>query len=271
MHIGRRMAAEAIGTFWLVFGGCGSAVLAAAFAEVGIGLLGVSLAFGLTVLTMAYARRPYLGLPSQPGGHRRVCGRAGAFPARDIALYVVAQVLGAIAAAGLLSMVASGPPGFDLAANGLAQNGYRERPRRAGYSMAAGLTIEVVLTAGFLVVILGATDDRAPRGFRTDRHRPGADADPPDQHSGHQHLGQSGAQHRAGADRGRARAAATVAVLGRAARGRAGGGLPAPVPVRRGRAGRHSKEAAKFRISAVGVAAFSESSHPRCALPRRRW
>ncbi|MBO9518680.1 MAG: aquaporin Z [Porphyrobacter sp.] len=163
MTIGRRMAAEVIGTFWLVFGGCGSAVLAAAFPEVGIGLLGVSLAFGLTVLTMAFA----LGHVS--GGHFNPAVTLGLwagsrFPARDIPYYVVAQVVGAIAAAYLLYCIASGSPTFDLATNGLAANGFGEGSP-GGYSMAAGLIIEIVLTAGFLMVILGATDVRAPAGF----------------------------------------------------------------------------------------------------------
>jgi aquaporin Z len=157
------MAAEVIGTFWLVFGGCGSAVLAAAFPEVGIGLLGVALAFGLTVLTMAFA----LGHVS--GGHFNPAVTLGLwvgsrFPARDIPYYVVAQVIGAIAAAYLLFCIASGSPDFDLATNGLAANGFGAGSP-GGYSLAAGLIIEIVLTAGFLMVILGATDVRAPAGF----------------------------------------------------------------------------------------------------------
>ena len=163
MHISRRVAAEGIGTFWLVFGGCGSAVLAAGFPEVGIGLLGVSLAFGLTVLTMAYSIGHISGCHLNPAvtvglwaGER--------FPGRDILPYVIAQVAGAIAAAALLYVVASGNAAFDPAASGLAQNGYAEASP-GQYSLAAGLTIEVVLTAVFLVVILGSTDDRAPLGF----------------------------------------------------------------------------------------------------------
>jgi aquaporin Z len=163
MHIGKRMGAEAIGTFWLVFGGCGSAVIAAGFPEVGIGLLGVSLAFGLTVLTMAYSIGHISGCHLNPAvtiglwaGER--------FPGRDIFPYVVSQVAGAIAAAGLLFVVASGHPGFDIAASGLAQNGYGEGSP-GHYALSAALVIEVLLTAMFLVVILGSTDDRAPLGF----------------------------------------------------------------------------------------------------------
>lgn len=162
MQLSRRIAAEAVGTFWLVFGGCGSAVLAAAFPDVGIGLLGVSLAFGLTVVTMAYA----VGHIS--GGHFNpavTVGLAlgGRFPAREILPYAAAQVVGAIAAAYFLFLIASGSPDFDLS-GGLAQNGYDEGSP-GGYSLLSGFLIEAVLTAGFLVVILGATDRRAPAGF----------------------------------------------------------------------------------------------------------
>ncbi len=157
-----KLVAEFVGTFWLVFGGCGSAVLAAAFPEVGIGLLGVSLAFGLTVLTMAYA----VGHIS--GGHFNpavslglVIG--GRFSAGQLPGYVAAQVLGAIAAAAVLYVIASGAGGFD-ASVGFASNGYGEHSP-GGYSMVAALVIEVVLTAGFLIVILGATDGWAPVGF----------------------------------------------------------------------------------------------------------
>jgi aquaporin Z len=163
MHIGKRIAAEALGTFWLVFGGCGSAVLAAAFPEVGIGLLGVSLAFGLTVLTMAYAIGHISGCHLNPAVTAGLWA-GGRFPARDILPYVVAQVAGAIVAALVLLAIASGKPGFDIAASGLAQNGFGEASP-GGYSMAAGLIIEIVLSAGFLVVILGSTDNRAPAGF----------------------------------------------------------------------------------------------------------
>jgi aquaporin Z len=163
MHTGKRIAAEALGTFWLVFGGCGSAVLAAAFPEVGIGLLAVSLAYGLTVLTMAYAIGHISGCHLNPAVTAGLWA-GGRFPARDILPYVVAQVAGAIVAALVLLAIASGKPGFDIAASGLAQNGFGEASP-GGYSMAAGLIIEIVLSAGFLVVILGSTDNRAPAGF----------------------------------------------------------------------------------------------------------
>jgi len=163
MHLGRRMAAEGIGTFWLVFGGCGSAVLAAAFPEVGIGLLGVSLAFGLTVLTMAYSIGHISGCHLNPAVTLGLWS-GGRFPGREIPFYVAAQVLGAIVAAAALVVIASGAPGFDLATNGLAQNGFAEASP-GKYTMLAGLSIEIVLTAGFLVVILGSTDSRAPAGF----------------------------------------------------------------------------------------------------------
>jgi len=163
MKLGNKLAAEFVGTFWLVLGGCGSAVLAAAFPNVGIGLLGVSLAFGLTVLTMAYA----LGHVS--GGHFNPAVSlgllvGGRFPAREFIPYVIAQVAGAIVAAAVLYFIASGKPGFDLAASGLAANGFGEHSP-GKYSLGAGLVTEVVLTFGFLIVILGATDGRAPKGF----------------------------------------------------------------------------------------------------------
>ncbi len=163
MHIVRRAAAEALGTFWLVFGGCGSAVIAAAFPDVGIGLLGVALAFGLTVLTMAYAIGHISGCHLNPAVTLGLWA-GGRFPAREIPAYVVAQVIGAIVAAGLLFLIASGNAGFDLAVNGLAQNGYGDGSP-GGYSLQSALIIEIVLTAMFLVVILGSTDGRAPAGF----------------------------------------------------------------------------------------------------------
>lgn len=163
MTMVRRAAAEAVGTFWLVFGGCGSAVIAAAFPEVGIGLLGVSLAFGLTVLTMAYSLGHISGCHLNPAVTVGLW-IGGRFPGRDIPWYVVAQVVGATVAAIVLLSIASGAPGFDLQSSGLAQNGFgSESP--GGYTMTAGLIAEVVLTAGFLIVILGSTDSRAPAGF----------------------------------------------------------------------------------------------------------
>ncbi|MBL8300733.1 MAG: aquaporin Z [Rhodanobacteraceae bacterium] len=162
MSMGKRLGAEFLGTFWLVLGGCGSAVLAAAVPALGIGFSGVSLAFGLSVLTMAYA----VGHVS--GGHFNpavslglVIG--GRFAAKDLLAYVIAQVCGAIAAGGVLYLIASGKAGFDVAA-GFASNGYAEHSP-GGYSLTAALICEVVLTAFFLIVILGATDARAPAGF----------------------------------------------------------------------------------------------------------
>ena len=159
----QKLGAEMLGTFWLVLGGCGSAVLAAAFPEVGIGLVGVSLAFGLTVLTMAYAIGHISGCHLNPAVSLGLVV-AGRFPARDLIPYWIAQVLGAIAAAAVLLFVASGKPGYDLAVNGLAANGFGEHSP-GGYTMLSGLVMEVVMTAGFLLVILGATDKRAPAGF----------------------------------------------------------------------------------------------------------
>ncbi len=146
-----------------MFGGCGSAVIAASFPDVGIGLLGVALAFGLTVLTMAYSLGHISGCHLNPAVTIGLW-TGGRFPARDIPAYVIAQVVGAIAAAAVLLGIASGTAGFDLHASGLAQNGFGpESP--GGYSMVSGLIAEIVLTAGFLIVILGSTDSRAPAGF----------------------------------------------------------------------------------------------------------
>jgi aquaporin Z len=160
--VGKIVAAELLGTFWLVFGGCGSAVLAAAFPNVGIGLLGVSLAFGLTVLTMAYSIGHISGCHLNPAVSIGLCV-AGRFPSSKVLPYVAAQVAGAVLAAGVLYVIASGQPGFSLA-GGLASNGYGDHSP-GGFSLAAGLTSEIVLTMMFLFIILGSTDDRAPRGF----------------------------------------------------------------------------------------------------------
>ncbi len=154
--------AEFIGTFWLVLGGCGSAVLAAAFPEVGIGLHGVSLAFGLTVLTMAYAIGHISGCHLNPAVSVGLCV-AGRFPVKDLAPYIVAQVLGAIAAGGVLYLIASGKEGFSLA-GGFASNGYGTHSP-GGYSMTSALVTEVVMTLMFLFIILGATSKKAPPGF----------------------------------------------------------------------------------------------------------
>ncbi|MBN9057429.1 MAG: aquaporin Z [Rhizobiales bacterium] len=157
----KRLSAELLGTFWLVFGGCGSAVLAAAFPGLGIGFVGVAFAFGLTVLTMAYA------VGGISGGHFNPAVSvgltiAGKFPASSLVPYIVAQVVGAVAAAAVLYLIASGKAGFE--AGGFASNGYGELSP-GGYSLTAALVAEVVLTAFFLIIILGSTHGRAPAGF----------------------------------------------------------------------------------------------------------
>jgi aquaporin Z len=162
MPMSKKLAAEFIGTFWLVLGGCGSAVLAAAFPDVGIGLAGVSLAFGLTVLTMAYAIGHISGCHLNPAVTLGLWA-GGRHPLGEVLPYIVAQVLGGIAGAFMLYMIASGAPGFDLS-GGLASNGFGEHSP-GGYSMASGFLTEVVMTLMFLIIILGATDRRAPAGF----------------------------------------------------------------------------------------------------------
>ncbi|HSD73787.1 MAG TPA: aquaporin Z [Steroidobacteraceae bacterium] len=157
-----RLAAEFIGTFWLVLGGCGSAVLAAAFPDVGIGLLGVSLAFGLTVVTGVYALGPISGGHFNPAVSVGLWA-GGRFPAAQLLPYVIVQVAGAIAGAGVLYLIASGKSDFSLA-GGLASNGYAEHSP-GQYSLTAGLVSEIVMTFMFLIVILGATHKRAPAGF----------------------------------------------------------------------------------------------------------
>ena len=162
MSIGKRAAAEFFGTFWLVFGGCGAAVLAAGVPNVGIGYAGVALAFGLTVLTMAFAIGHISGCHLNPAvSLGLVVGKR--FPASELLPYVVAQVVGAIAAAGVLYVVASGPASFDVH-SGFATNGYGANSP-GGYSLLSGFVAEAVLTAFFLIVIMGATDGRAPKGF----------------------------------------------------------------------------------------------------------
>jgi aquaporin Z len=158
----KKYVAETFGTFWLVFGGCGSAVLSAAFPEVGIGLLGVSLAFGLTVLTMAYAIGHISGCHLNPAVSVGLWA-GGRFPASQLLPYIAAQVVGGILAGGVLYLIASGKAGFDLAA-GFASNGYGAHSP-GGYSLLSALIAEVVLTMMFLLVILGATDQRAPQGM----------------------------------------------------------------------------------------------------------
>ena len=158
----KKYSAEFFGTFWLVLGGCGSAVLAAAFPNVGIGLLGVSLAFGLTVLTMAFAIGHISGCHLNPAVSIGLWA-GGRFPAKELPPYILSQVLGAVAGGGVLYLIASGKAGFDLSA-GFASNGYSEHSP-GGYSLLAALVTEVVMTMMFLLVILGATDKRAPQGL----------------------------------------------------------------------------------------------------------
>ncbi len=162
MTLSKRAVAEFFGTFWLVFGGCGSAVLAAAFPQLGIGFVGVALAFGLTLLTMAYAIGHISGCHLNPAVSIGLClGKR--FPAAELAPYIVAQLLGATAGAGVLYVIASGKQGFSTAA-GFAANGYGLHSP-GGYSLLAALVAELVLTFFFLAIILGATDKRAPQGF----------------------------------------------------------------------------------------------------------
>lgn len=162
MNMSQKMAAEFLGTLWLVLGGCGSAVLAAAFPEVGIGLLGVALAFGLTVLTMAFAIGHISGCHLNPAVSFGLWA-GGRFPAAELLPYIVAQVAGGIVGAGILYLIASGQEGFSLA-GGFASNGFGEHSP-GGYSMLSVMICEVVMTLFFLIIILGATDERAPKGF----------------------------------------------------------------------------------------------------------
>ncbi|MEI6860494.1 MAG: aquaporin Z [Shewanella sp.] len=162
MNMSQKMAAEFIGTLWLVLGGCGSAVLAAAFPDVGIGLLGVSFAFGLTVLTMAFAIGHISGCHLNPAVSFGLWA-GGRFPAKNLAPYILAQVAGGIAGAGILFLIASGNADFSLA-DGFASNGYGAHSP-GGYTLTSALVTEVVMTLFFLLIILGATDTRAPQGF----------------------------------------------------------------------------------------------------------
>ena len=163
MTLSRRLFAEFVGTFWLVFGGCGSAVLAAGYPKLGIGFIGVSLAFGLTVLTMAYAIGHVSGCHLNPAVSIGLCV-ARRFPAADVVPYIISQTGGAIAASFVLYAIASGHHGFDAVASGFATNGFGSRSPD-GYSLAAAFVCEVTMTAFFLFTILGATDKRAPAGF----------------------------------------------------------------------------------------------------------
>ena len=162
MPLSKKLVAEFIGTFWLVLGGCGSAVLAAGFPELGIGFVGVSLAFGLTVLTMAYAIGHISGCHLNPAVSFGLW-TSGRFATKELIPYIVAQVLGGIAGAGILYLIASGKAGFDVTA-GFASNGFNEYSP-GGFTMTSVLIAEVVMTFMFLIIILGATDKRAPTGF----------------------------------------------------------------------------------------------------------
>ena len=162
MQMSKRVTAEFIGTLWLVLGGCGSAVLAAAFPSLGIGFTGVALAFGLTVLTMAFAIGHVSGCHLNPAVSVGLWA-GGRFPGVDLLPYIIAQVLGATAGAGILYVIATGHPGFDLA-GGFASNGYGDHSP-GGYSLSAGLVTEIAMTFGFLFVILGSTHGNAPKGF----------------------------------------------------------------------------------------------------------
>lgn len=162
MTLFKRSVTELLGTFWLVLGGCGSAVLAAAFPDIGIGLLGVALAFGLTVVTMAFAIGHISGCHLNPAVSFGLWV-GGRFPAKELPAYIIAQILGGVIAAGLLYMIASGKPGFDLAASGLAANGYGDHSP-GGYSMVSGLICEITMTAMFILIIMGATDKRVSAG-----------------------------------------------------------------------------------------------------------
>ena len=163
MSLTKKLGAEFIGTFWLVLGGCGSAVLAAGFPELGIGFMGVAFAFGLTVLTMAYAIGHISGCHLNPAVSIGLWS-GGRFSASELGPYIAAQVAGGIAGAAILYLIASGQMGFDASASGFASNGYGAHSP-GGYSLTAALTTEIVMTFMFLIIILGATDKRAPQGF----------------------------------------------------------------------------------------------------------
>jgi aquaporin Z len=210
---------EFLGTFWLVLGGCGAAVLAAAFPGLGIGFTGVALAFGLTVLTGAYAFGPISGGHFNPAVTIGVWA-GGRFPSQRVLPYVAAQVVGAIVASGVLYLIASGRPGFDLAA-GFAANGYGAHSP-GGYSLGAALITEGVMTFMFLIVILGSTHRRAPTGFAGIAIGLALTLIHLNQHSRDKHIGESGAEHRARAVRGWMGPFPVVAVLDHADRRWAG-------------------------------------------------
>ena len=206
----KKYAAEAIGTFWLTFAGCGSAVIASAFPQVGIGLVGVSLAFGLSVVTMAYAIGHVSGCHLNPAVTVGLAA-GGRFPAGQVGPYVIAQLVGAVAASALLYVIASGAAGFDVS-KGFASNGYGAHSP-GQYGLLACFLMEVVMTMMFLFIIMGCHPWQGARGLRAAGHRPRAGDDPSGQHSRHQYVGQSGAQHRPGVVRRRLGADAALAVL----------------------------------------------------------
>ena len=189
----KKYMAEAIGTFWLTLGGCGSAVIASAFPEVGIGLLGVAFAFGLTVLTMAYAIGHVSGCHLNPAVTVGLAA-GGRFPASQIGPYVVAQIVGAVVGATVLYLIASGAPGFD-AAKGFAANGYGAHSP-GHYGLLSCFVTEVIMTMMFLFIIMGSTHGKAPVGFAAHCDRPWVDAHSPNKHSRHQYLGQPCPQYR---------------------------------------------------------------------------
>ena len=209
MNTGKAAVAEFFGTFWLVFGGTGAAVLAASVGNSGIGWLGVALAFGLTVVTMAYAVGHISGAHFNPAITIGLWA-GGRFPGAKVAVYVVAQVIGAICASAVLYVIASGKAGFSLS-DGFAANGYGAHSP-AGYNLTAAIVIEILLTLVFLLVIHGVTDSRAPVGSRAAGHRPHPDAHPPDQHPGDQHLGEPGPLARSGTVRRRLGAGSALGV-----------------------------------------------------------
>jgi aquaporin Z len=260
----RKLAAEAIGTFWLTFGGCGSAVLASAFPQVGIGLLGVSLAFGLTVLTMAYSIGHISGCHLNPAVTLGLAA-GGRFPANQVIAYIVAQVIGAVIGAAVLYLIASGKAGFSLA-GGFASNGYGDHSP-GKYGLGACLIAEVVLTMMFLFIIMGSTHGKAPAGFAPIAIGLGL-THSPDQHSGDQHLGQSGAQHRTGAVRGRLGLGAALAFLDCAAHRRRGRRVDVPLAQRRA-VRRGNRIAARVTRRRRGVSCLSSYLAPRscCRAP----
>jgi glycerol uptake facilitator-like aquaporin len=223
----KRLAAETIGTAWLVLGGCGSAVLAAGFPLLGIGFVGVSLAFGLTVLTMAFALGHISGAHFNPAVTVGLCA-SGRFPKHEVVQYIVSQVIGGIAGAAVLYCIASGKPGFDARASGFASNGYGEHSP-GGYTFQAAVVAEFVLMAFFCVHHSWCHRSASARSICPDRDRSRAYADPFDQHSSHEHLGEPGAQHGRRPFPGRLGAPAAVGILGRSAAGRRRGRARLPV------------------------------------------